>query len=142
MERCLENLNLKTCLVYLDDVVVFGKSFEETLERLEAALKRFAKFGLILKPSKCKLFLNQIPFLGRIVSDQGVAPDPNKVKSVTDWLSNPPSSSNELQTFLGFVGYYLSLVQNFSAIHSPAPVPTFGWPSRRQEDSTTVEMHP
>ena len=118
MERCLEDLNLRTCLVYLDDIV-FGKSFDETLERLEAVLKRLGKFGLKLKPSKCKLFLNEIPFLGHIVSDKGVAPDPSKVKSVTDWLSNPPSSTSELQTFLGFVGYYRSFIQNFSAIAQP-----------------------
>ena len=119
MERCLGDLNLRTCLVYLDDIVVFGKSFDETLERLEAVLKRLGKFGLKLKPSKCKLFLNEIPFLGHIVSDKGVAPDPSKVKSVTDWLSNPPSSTSELQTFLGFVGYYRSFIQNFSAIAQP-----------------------
>ena len=84
MERCLGDLDLRTCLVYSDDIVVFGKSFDETLERLEAVLKRLGKFGLKLKPSKCKLFLNEIPFLGHIVSDKGVAPDPSKVKSVTD----------------------------------------------------------
>ena len=40
MERCLGDLNLMTCLVYLDDIVVFGKSFDETPESLEAVLKR------------------------------------------------------------------------------------------------------
>lgn len=105
--------------MYLDVIVVFGKSFDETLERFEAVLKRLGKFGLKLKPSKCKLFLNEIPFLGHIVSDKGVAPDPSKVRSVTDWLSNPPSSTSELQTFLGFVGYYRSFIRNFSAIAQP-----------------------
>ena len=105
MEHCLGDLNLRTCLVYLDDIVVFKKSFDETLQRHEAVLKRFGKFGLKLKPSKCKLFPNEIPFFGNIVSDKGVAPDPSKVKSVTDWLSNPSSSTSKLQTFLGFVGY-------------------------------------
>ena len=60
MERCLGDLNLRTCLVYLDDIAVFGKSFDETLERLEAVLKRLGKFGLKLKPSKFKLFRNEI----------------------------------------------------------------------------------
>ena len=132
MERCLGDLNLRTCLVYLDDIVVFGKSFDETLERLEAVLKRLGKFGLKLKPSKCKIFLNEIPFLGHIVSDKGVAPDPSKVESVTDWLSNPPSSTSELQNLLGICGV-LPLVHTEFLGHSPAPIPTFGWSYRKQE---------
>ena len=49
MERCLTGLNLKVCLVYLDDVIVFGSAFEETLRQVEIVLKRLGDFGLKLK---------------------------------------------------------------------------------------------
>lgn len=72
MERCLSILNLKICLVYLDDVIVFGSTFKETLERLQTVLKRLGDFGLKLKASKCKLFYTELPYLGRVVSAQGM----------------------------------------------------------------------
>ena len=96
-----------------------GKVFAETLELLEAVLKQFDKFGLKLKPSKCKLFLKEIPLLGHIFSDQGVAPDPHKVKSVTDWQSNL-----SFKPFCDLWDIIDSLYRIFQ--HSPAPVPTFG----------------
>ena len=72
MERCLSMLNLKICLIYLDDVIVFGSTFKETLERLQTVLKRLSDFGLKLKESNCKFFYTELPYLGRVVSAQGV----------------------------------------------------------------------
>ncbi len=119
MERCLAGLNLKICLVYLDDVIVFGSTFEETLRRLEIVLKHLGDFGLKLKASKCKLFHTELSYLGHIVSALGVSPDPDKIKALQEWLQHPPKNTSELQTFLGFAGYYRSFVEGFAPIAKP-----------------------
>ena len=119
MERCLVGLNLRICLVYLDDVIVFGSSFEEVLERLETVLKRLGDFGLKLKASKCQLFYTKLSYLGHVVSAAGVSPDPDKIAALQEWLEHPPKTLAELQTFLGFAGYYRSFVRGFANIAKP-----------------------
>ena len=56
IERCMGELNLKECLIFLDDILVFSETFEEHLERLEAVFSRLRQNGLKLKPSKCEFF--------------------------------------------------------------------------------------
>ena len=53
MERCLGDLNLKECLIFLDDILIFSETFEDHLSRLEAVFSRLQELGLKLKPSKC-----------------------------------------------------------------------------------------
>ena len=119
MESCLEGLKFRTCVVYLDDVIIFSKTFEEMLARLEEVLTRLASFGLKLKPSKCRFFQKKVTVLGHVVSENGVEPDPSKISDLREWLSNPPADHKQLQTFLGFAGYYRSFVDNFSKIAEP-----------------------
>ena len=85
METLLSDLLWKKCLVYLDDVVVFGKTFAECLSNLEEVIKRILDNGLKLKPKKCNLFKNTITYLGRIISPEGVKADPKKLESVESW---------------------------------------------------------
>ena len=75
---CLRALNLKWCIIYLDDIVIFSKDPASHLERLEAMFQKLEQAGLKLKPSKCELFQWQITYLGHIVSAQGIAT--NKVR--------------------------------------------------------------
>ena len=110
MERCLTGPILKICLAHLDDVIVFAKTFDEMLERLEAVLKRFEEHGLKFKPSKGELFQTKLTYLGHVVSEDGVEPDSEKISAFLKWLENPPKIPKELQTFLGFAGYYRHFV--------------------------------
>ena len=123
MERCLTGLNLQICLAYLDDVIVFARTFDEMLERLEAVLnrledvlKRIEEHGLEVKPSKGQLFQTKLTYLGHVVSENGVEPDPEKIPTQPKWLENPPKTRKELQTFLGFAGYYRHFVEGFATI--------------------------
>ena len=86
MERCLAILNLNICLVYLDDVIVFGSTFEETLKQLEIVLKRLGGFGLNLKASKCKGLPHRvlIPWSYSLLA--GHCPDADKIKALQEWL--------------------------------------------------------
>ena len=123
MERYLAGLSLKICLVYLDGVIVFGNAFEETLKRLEIVLKRLGDFGLRLKASKCKLFHTELSYLGHIVSQLGISPDPDKIKALQEWLQHLPKNASELQIFLGFAGYYSHL---WTGSHRPLS-PLISW---------------
>ena len=96
MARCLAGLNLKVCLVYLDDIIVFGSTFEETLKWLEIVLKRLSDFGLRLKAPKCKLFHMELSYLGHIVSTLCISldpdilcisPDPDKIRHCKNGFS-------------------------------------------------------
>ena len=87
MRRCPGGFNLKICLVYLDEIIVFGSTFEETLKRLEIVLKHLGDFGLRLKASKCKLFHTELSYLGHIVSALGVSTDPDKIRHCKNGFS-------------------------------------------------------
>ena len=68
MERVLRGLTYETCLIYLDDVIVFLRTFHEHLERLEHVFQRFREANIKLKPSKCHFGCEKVTFLGHVVS--------------------------------------------------------------------------
>ena len=117
MENCLGDLNLTQCLVYLDDIIIFSKTPEEHLDRLDAVFKRLAAAGLKLKPSKCNFFKEEISYLGHIVSKDGIKADPKKVEAVVNW--EVPTTVQEVRRFLGFVGFYRRFIKGFSRIAKP-----------------------
>ena len=131
IETCMGDLHLNSCLLYLDDIVVFSKSFEEHLTRLEAVFQRLHQAGLKLKTSKCHFFKQSIKYLGHIISAKGVHTDPDKISTVRDWPV--PISAKELLGFLGFVGYYRRFIRNFSQIAHPLYEVTTGVPSKRKK---------
>ena len=117
MEDCLGDLNMNWCIVYLDDVIVYSQTPEEHLERLEAVFKKLTAYGLKLKPSKCTFFKEEITYLGHLITADGVATDPAKVKTVREWPKLKTVS--DVRSFLGFVGYYRRFIKGFSSIAKP-----------------------
>lgn len=85
MEECLGDLNMKICVIYLDDVIIFADSYEEHLERLYLIFNRLRQCNLKLNEKKCKLFQKQVKYVGFIVSADGISTDPDKVQKVLDW---------------------------------------------------------
>ncbi len=80
METVMGDLHLMWCLIYLDDVVVFSRTFDDHLDRLEAIFQRLAQVGLKLKPGKCHFLKHHIKYLGHIVSEAGIETYPDKVE--------------------------------------------------------------
>ena len=119
MEQCLSDLRDEICLPYLDDVIVFSKSFEQHVEDVRKVLQRLRASGIKLKPSKCSLFKQQVKFLGWIVSADGYTVDPNNTKAVTSLKDKTPVTVGEVRQLLGLLGYYRRFIPNFSSIASP-----------------------
>ena len=89
MQNCLGKLNLTYALVYLDDVIVYSKTEEDHLRRLQAVFERFHEHRLKLKPSKCSFLHKQITFLGHEVSADGMMPSNLNLKGIQRWLCQP-----------------------------------------------------
>ena len=86
MDMVLTGLQWNSCLVYIVDIVIFGKSFEEHLTNLSIVLQRLRKANLKLQPRKCRLCQEQVSFLGHIVSSKGVSTDPDNTEQIWDQL--------------------------------------------------------
>lgn len=117
MERVLAGLTWKQCLVYLDDIISYSKTFDEHLAHLHVIFTRIDKANLKLSPEKCVLFQKQVSFLGHLVSEDGVATDPRKIEDVKNWRT--PRSVREVRSFLGLCSYYRKFVMCFSTIAKP-----------------------
>ena len=117
VDLVLSGLNLSICLAYLDDIVLFSKTPEEHLLRLELLLQRLKQANLKLKPSKCQLLQTEISFLGHRVSGRGVSTEPAKIQLIKDWPV--PKNLKELRGFLGLTGYYRKFVQDYSMVVLP-----------------------
>ena len=128
MERVVRGIAWSECLVYLDDILVFGPDFGKTLARLESMLDQLGEGGLKLKAKKCQLFQEEIPFLGHIVSAAGIG---GKCQQVRDW-------PHEVRSFVGLCSYYRRHIQGFTELAAPLyELATKGtdleWTERRRE---------
>ena len=117
MERVLSGLHWETLLVYLDDVIVFGKTIQEEISRLSVVFQRLKGAGLKLKPKKCDLFKQKVYYLGHIVSPEGISTDPGKIEVVKHWPV--PESVKEVRSFLGLASYYMRFIEAFSTVARP-----------------------
>lgn len=117
MNILLAGLSGLTCLVYLDDIIIYSKDFSSHLRDLKEVLDRLVEAEILLKPSKCRFGVEQVEYLGHIVSARGIAPDPKKVAKLKEYPK--PTCINELRAFLGFAGYYRRFIRHFAMIAEP-----------------------
>ena len=117
MDRVLHGLSWSTLLVYLDDVLVISQTVEQMLERLREVFLRLRAANLKLHPEKCRLFQREVGYLGHLVSEKGVAPNPEKIQDVLDWPK--PRDVKEVRQFLGLTGYYRRFVKGYANIALP-----------------------
>ncbi|XP_039034121.1 uncharacterized protein LOC120170212, partial [Hibiscus syriacus] len=123
-------------VVFIDDILVYSKSHEEHSTHLRIVLQILRDKKLYAKLSKCEFWLNEVIFLGHVISAVGIRVDPQKVKAIMDW--EVPKNVSEVWSFLGLAGYYRRFVKNFSMIVLPLTklmrknVP-FVWTSECQE---------
>ena len=117
MENCLGDLHLNWCIIYLDDIIVYSKTPEEHLKRLEAVFEKISKAGLKLKPNKCEFFKSEITYLGHVVSNKGIATDPKKIRAIQQWPR--PTTVTEVRRFTGLTNYYRKFVHGYARVARP-----------------------
>ena len=104
MPNTLGKLNLTYCVIYLDDVIVFGRTEEEHLEHLRVVFKHFREFNLKLKPSKCDLFQSKIIYLAHHISKEGVHPSKDNVHAIEEFPM--PETFMQVRAFCRLAGHY------------------------------------
>ena len=104
-------------VVFIDDILVYSKDRENHDTHLRVVLETLRKEQLYAKLSKCEFWLNEVSFLGHIVSKEGIRVDLKKIEVVVEW--KPPRNVIEVRRFLGLTGYYRRFVKGFSMIAAP-----------------------
>ena len=117
MDAVLAGLRWQTCLVYLDDIIVFSTDFDTHIQRLRQVFTRLRQHNLSLKPNKCELFRTEVTYLGHIINQEGIKPQQDKIEKVKFFPK--PKNRRAIRAFLGLAGYYRRFIQNFASIAKP-----------------------
>ena len=112
MEQILQGLIERTCFVYHEDVIISSSNIEEHAEHLRQVLQRMRESRFTLKLKKCQFGYNELPFLGHVIRNGEILPDPMKVSSMVNMKL--PSDETEVKRFLGMIGYYRRFIKDFA----------------------------
>ncbi|KAI3665770.1 hypothetical protein L6452_44401 [Arctium lappa] len=132
----------KSVIVFIDDILIYSRDEEEHRQHLREVLEILRREKLFAKFSKCELWLQEVQFLGHVVSKDGVKVDPAKIEAMMNWES--PTSPTEIRSFLGLAGYYRRFIQDFSKIASPLTSLTrknvkFSWTEAQEQAFRTLQ---
>jgi hypothetical protein len=130
----MEHLD-KFMVVFIDDILIFSKNEEEHDKHLCLVLQKLRENLLYAKLNKCEFWLEEVSFLGHVISEGGIFVDLSKVKEVLSWKT--PQNVSDIRSFLGLARYYKRFIEGFSKISKPmtellAKGKTFEWTPRRE----------
>jgi len=104
-------------IIFIDDILIYSKTKEDHARHIHIVLQKLREHRLYAKFSKCEFWLEEVSFLGHVLSKDDIAVDPSKVQDVLDWKQ--PQNVHEVRSFLGLAGYYRRFIENFSKIAKP-----------------------
>ena len=115
----MENLlqGIEGVVVYLDDILVTGRSEEDHLRALEAVLRRLERAGLTVKQSKCTFLPPSVTYLGHKIDAEGLHPLDDRIRAIKD--APTPTSVPKLKSYLGMLSYYNKFLPNLSSVLHP-----------------------
>lgn len=117
MDNVLRPFLYRFCFVYIDDIIIYSKSMEEHVQHLNQVLQRLREVNLKIQLDKTELFRKEVAFLGHVVSQRGIEPNPEKIKAVKEYPI--PTTSKEIKQFLGLAGFYRKFIKDFAKIAFP-----------------------
>lgn len=117
IHKILEGLVGTICECYIDDIIIFAKNEEEFADRVDKVFKRLKKHGVIIKPSKCRLGLSEIEFLGYRINKHGYSMTEEKMNTMRNMRQ--PNTVTELRSFLGLLNCFREFVKDLSQIMTP-----------------------
>eukprot|EP00253_Pinus_taeda_P035941 PITA_35941 len=107
----------KFVLIFIDDILIYSRSHEEHKKHLRMVLQTLREHQLYAKFSKCDFFREEIQYLGHVITKEGIAVDPEKIKMIMEWPI--PKDVADIRSFMGLAGYYRRFVEGFSTIAYP-----------------------
>lgn len=114
MNSTLAPLLRRCVVVFFDDILIYGDTYEEHITHLQQVLSLLAKDHWVVKLKKCQFARKEIRYLGHILR---VHTNPEKVMAVLNWP--PPTNVRELRGFLGLTGFYQKFVRHFAILAKP-----------------------
>ena len=114
LQECLIN---NFVMIYIDDIVIYSKTWNEHLEHLDLVFQKIREAQMKIKLKKCQFCKKQMVFLGHVVSNKGISPDPKKLQVIREVPT--PKNKKQLQQYLGLLGYYQRYIQNYANIVAP-----------------------
>ena len=113
----LDGLLYRVCEVYIDDIIIYGKTEEEFTENLQAVMERLNERGLTVTPAKCKFGLTEVEYVGHVINQEGLKISAEKKAKVLDFPL--PDTTKQLRGFLGLVNYFRDHVRGYAATCQP-----------------------
>ena len=133
-------LRWQNLLSYVDDQLVFSMTFEDHIEHLFDALCRISRANMSIGPSKCRIGMPEVPYLGYIVTREGLKPNPKRASAISEikW----PNTTKRWQSFLGTANTYRRFIKNHARIAKPIQDLINNCPTRRGKYPTSRERAP
>ena len=112
MNDILRPIKKQFALVYLDDVIIFSKTIEDHIKHIKYVFQLLRQEGLKIKLEKCAFLQKEVEYLGHIVTEDGIKPDPKKQQAIHNYPT--PKNVDQVRSFLGLAGYYRKFVKNYA----------------------------
>jgi thymidylate kinase len=140
-QEVLDGLVGKKAFVFFDDTITYSTGFDSHKENLVEIFGRLRKANLKLNPVKCQFFKSHVTFLGFVVDEKGLSPDPRLIEAIAN--RQEPHSAKAVASFLGLTGYYRRFVKDYSKIAEPltrllSPKLKFHWGPEQQQAFETL----
>ena len=105
------------CTAFLDDILIYSDTLEENKKHTRLVLERLAAVGIHLKPEKCRFHVQEVDYLGLVITPRGLRMQDEKVTTIRNW--EDPKNIKDLQSFLGFANFYRRFIGDYSKVVAP-----------------------